>query len=238
MVAVRAALIMALLVLPGLAAAAPPPASTAQPWAIDAAKSQAQFSVRKFLFVHVRGTFPGLSGILRRIDTHIGSDLVQVDATLDVAGLQMDDDADRARALGSGFFDAERFPVVRFDSDPFPLDELASGGTLHGLLTLHGARQPVTLALQASDCPRQPLACVIRVQGTISRSLFGMGAWRGVLSDRVELDLRIALRSSTDAVSPESGPESGSSTSERRDGDPWPTSHRSRFEPNIRNLVN
>ncbi|HJR13109.1 MAG TPA: YceI family protein [Rhodanobacteraceae bacterium] len=208
----RAALIIALLVLPGLVAAAPPPVSSPQPWAIDAAKSQAQFSVRKFLFVHVRGTFPDLSGTLRRIDTHIGADLVQVDATLDVGGLQMDDDADRTRALGPGFFDAERFSVVRFDSDPFPLDELVSGGTLHGLLTLHGERHPVKLALQASDCPRQPLACVIRVQGTISRSLFGMHAWRGVLSDRVELDLRIALRSSMDVVSPESDPEPGSST--------------------------
>lgn len=208
----RAALTIALLVLPGLAAAAPPPVSSAQPWAIGAAKSQAQFSVRKFLFVHVRGTFPGLSGTLRRIDTHIGADLVQVDATLDVGGLQMDDDADRTRALGPGFFDAQRFPVVRFDSDPFPLDELVSGGTLRGLLTLHGERHPVKLALQASDCPRQPLACVIRVQGTISRSLFGMHAWRGVLSDRVQLDLRIVLRSSMDAVSPESDPEPGSSS--------------------------
>jgi hypothetical protein len=37
---------------------------------------------------------------------------------------------------------------------------------------------------------------VIRVQGTISRSAFGMRGWRGVLSDKVDLDLRIVLRSS------------------------------------------
>ena len=191
----KAALILALLVLPGFAAAAPPPVSSAQTWSIDASKSQAQFSVRKLLFAHVRGTFPGLSGTLRRIDTHIGADLVQVHANLDVAGLQMDDTDDRARALGPGFFDVAQFTVVRFDSDPFPLGELAGGGTLRGLLTLHGERHPVTLALQPSDCPRQPLACVIRVQGAISRSLFGMRAWRGVLSDKVELDLRIVLNS-------------------------------------------
>lgn len=186
------ALIVALLAWPAIAPAAPP-ISTAQTWSIDAAKSQAQFSVRKFLFAHVRGTFPGLSGSLRRIDTHIGADLAEVGATLEVAGLEMDDADDRARALGPDFFDAERFPVVRFDSDPFPLGELASGGTLRGLLTLHGERHPVTLALQPSDCPRQPLECVIRVHGAISRSRFGMRAWRGVLSDRVQLDLRISL---------------------------------------------
>jgi polyisoprenoid-binding protein YceI len=209
-VAVKAALIIALLVLPDLAPAAPPP-SDAQTWSIDAAESQTQFSVRKLLFAHVRGTFPGLSGTLHRIDTHIGADLVQVDATLEVADLQMDDADERAHALGSGFFDAAHYPLVHFDSDPFPLDELANGGTLHGLLTLHGERHPIVLTLLPSDCPRQPLACMIRLQGTISRSLFGMHAWRGVLSDKVELDLRIALRSSMDAIPPAGGPASGRS---------------------------
>jgi polyisoprenoid-binding protein YceI len=194
MVTLKSALIFALLAGTSVVPATPPePESSAHTWSIDAAKSQAQFSVRKLLFAHVRGTSPGLSGTLRRIDTHLGADLVQVEATLEVAGLEMGDTEDRAHALGSNFFDAAQFPVIRFDSDPFPLDELASGGTLRGLLTLHGQRHPATLALLPSDCPRQPLACVIRVRGTIARSSFGMGAWRGVLSNKVELDLRISL---------------------------------------------
>jgi polyisoprenoid-binding protein YceI len=192
MVALKPALIFALLagtsVLPAI-----PPDSSARTWSIDAAHSQAQFSVRKLLFAHVRGTFPGLFGTLRRTDTHTGADLVQVDATLDVAGLEMDDANARMHALGPRFFDAARFPVIRFDSDPFPLDELAGGGTLRGLLTLHGESRPVHLALMPSECPHQPLACAIRVRGVIVRSRFWMGAWRGVLSDKVELDLRISL---------------------------------------------
>ncbi len=170
-----------------------PPTAAAEVWSIDAAKSQAQFSVRKFLFAHVRGTFPVLSGRLHRVGTPASPDLVQVDATLEVAGLEMDDADDRAHALDRNFFDAGQFPFIRFDSDPFPLEELASGGALHGLLTLRGEQHPVTLALQPSDCPHQPLDCVIRVHGAISRSRFGMRAWRGVLSDKVELDLRISL---------------------------------------------
>jgi polyisoprenoid-binding protein YceI len=192
MVALKPALLIALLagtsVLP-----ATPPDSGAQTWSIDAARSQAQFSVRKLLFAHVRGTFPEVFGTLRRTDTHSGTDLVQVDATLDVAGLEMDDADARVHALGPRFFDAARFPVIRFDSDPFPLDELAGGGTLRGLLTLHGESRPVHLALLPSECPHQPLACAIRVRGVIVRSRFGMGAWRGVLADKVELDLRISL---------------------------------------------
>lgn len=180
-------------------------AETAQAWSIDPARSQVQFGVRKLWFAHVRGTFPALSGTLHRIDTHIDADLARVDADLAVAGLQMDDADDRARALGPGFFDAARFPSIHFDSDLFPMDELAAGGALRGMLSLHGERHPVTLALQPSDCPRQPLQCVIRVHGTISRTAFGMHGWRGVLSDKVELDLRIVLRSSINAASSEPG---------------------------------
>jgi polyisoprenoid-binding protein YceI len=188
---VKAALALALL-LPCLALAAAPAGGT-QTWPIDPAQSLAQFSVRKFWFAHERGTFPDLHGSLRRIDTRIGADLAEVEATLAVADLQMDDADDRKHALGKSFFDATRYPVIRFESDPFPLSELTEGGILRGLLTLHGERHPVTFALLPSDCPRQPLECVIRVRGAISRSLFGMRAWRGVLSDKVELDLRIRL---------------------------------------------
>lgn len=187
-------LALALLLLPAFGVAHA--SETAQAWAIDPAQSQVQFSVRKFWFAHVRGTFPALSGTLRRIDTRIGADLGRVDADLAVAGLRMDDADDRARALGPDFFDAARFASIHFDSDPFPMSELVAGGVLRGMLGLHGERHPVTLALQPSDCPRQLLECVIRVRGAISRSAFGMRGWRGVLSDRVELDLRIVLRSS------------------------------------------
>jgi polyisoprenoid-binding protein YceI len=206
-VALKVRLALALLLLPafGIAHAS----ETAQTLAIDPAQSQVQFSVRKFWFAHVRGTFPALSGTLHRIDTHIGADLGRVDADLAVAGLQMDDADDRARALGDGFFDAARFPSIHFDSDPFPMGELVAGGTLHGMLNLHGERRPVTLVLQPSDCPRQPLQCVIRVHGTISRSGFGMRGWRGVLSDKVQLDLRIVLRAPMNAASSRSRPDTG-----------------------------
>jgi polyisoprenoid-binding protein YceI len=162
-------------------------------WPIDPALSQTQFSVRKFWFAHVRGTFPRLHGTLHRIDTHIGADLGVVDAELDVADLRMDDADKLAHALGPEFFDAAHFPELRFDSDPFPLSELVTGGKLDGMLLLHGKRHPVALTLLPSNCPRQPLACVIRVRGQVSRSRFGMHAWRGVLADKVEIDLRIRV---------------------------------------------
>lgn len=183
----KAALALAWLLLPGLVQAAG--ITSTHAWPIDPAQSQVQFGVRKFWFAHVQGTFPALSGSLRRI----GADLGEVDADIEVTGLRMDVPGDRAHALGPDFFDAARFPTIHFDSDPFPIAELVSGGTLRGMLLLHGERQSVTLTLQPSDCPRQPIGCVIRAHGAISRSAFGMHGLRGVLSDKVTLDLRIRL---------------------------------------------
>lgn len=188
----KAAWVLPLLLLPGLALAAAQTPNL-QTWPIDPSRSQVQFSVRKLWFAHERGIFPELHGTLRRIETPNGAELVEVDATLDVTRLEMDDPDHRARALGPDFFDQAHYPWIRFDSDPFPVAELVTGGAVSGMLTLHGERHPVPLTLEASTCPRQPLACVIRARGTIERSMFGMRHLRGVLSDKVELDLRIAL---------------------------------------------
>ncbi|MGH8215829.1 MAG: YceI family protein [Rhodanobacteraceae bacterium] len=185
----KARLALALLLLPTFALGTLRPPT--QTWPIDPEGSEVQFSVRKLWFAHERGIFPQLHGTLRRTDSSTGPDLLEVDATVAAADLRMDDPDHRARALGPDFFDAARFPWIRFESDPFPLDKLATGGAVRGMLTLHGTRHPVTLALQASTCPSQPLACAIRVRGTILRSNFGMRALRGVLANRVELDLRI-----------------------------------------------
>lgn len=192
------------LLVPGCASAQ---VAAQHTWAINPAQSQVDFSVRKFWFVHVRGTFPALGGTLRRLDTRLGVNLGQVDATLDVTGLRMDDPDALERALGPGFFDVARYPQISFASDAFALDELVSGGALRGVLTLHGESHSVVLTLQPSDCPREPLTCVIQVRGTISRSAFGMRDMRAVLSDKVELDLRIVLRSSMSSALPDLGPD-------------------------------
>lgn len=187
----KAALALALLYLPCLALPALPAAT--QTWTIDPAQSQAAFSVRKFWIAHVRGTFTHLHGTLRRIDTRQGADLAEVDASIDVDDLVTDSPQHTARVLAPEFFDAVRYRHILFASDPFPLGELATGGPLRGTLLLHGIARKVTFALQPSGCPRQPLACVIRVRGTISRSAFGMRAWRGLVGDDVKLDLQIVL---------------------------------------------
>lgn len=186
----KAALLLVWLAWPGLAAAVLP---TAHAWVIDAAQSRVTFTVSKFWFARVRGTLPGLTGELH-VDSISGALLGRVDASVQVDALEMDDADARRRALGPDFFDGARYPDIWFASDRFPLAELASGGRLPGVLTLHGVERPVLLVLEPSTCPGEPLYCVIRVRGSVMRRDFGMHALRGILGEKVKLDLRIVLR--------------------------------------------
>ena len=71
------------------------------------------------------------------------------------------------------------------------LPVLSHAGELSGQLTVRGITQPVRFALLPTECARPAYDCAIRVNGTIRRSQFGMGSFRGTLADKVELDFRI-----------------------------------------------
>ncbi|MGH8212005.1 MAG: YceI family protein [Rhodanobacteraceae bacterium] len=164
-------------------------AANAAAWPIDSAHSRAHFSVRTLWFTHERGEFSGVYGELRQVDAQHD----RVDAWIDAGSLSMDDEDALNEASGPGFFDVASYPRIHFVSAPFPAEALRGGGALDGTLELHGLSHYARFQLEPSQCPAQPLACPVRVQGTLSRSAFGMRTHRGWLSDRVSLELNIAL---------------------------------------------
>ena len=164
-------------------------ADAPQTWPISSQHSVVQFSVRTLWFTHERGRFDAVYGQLRR--SEVERDVV--DAWIDAASLQMDDADTLQQARGPGFFDVAQYPRIHFMSSPFGDALLRDGGTLEGILDLHGERRWVQFTLLPSSCPEQPLTCAIRLQGKLSRSAFGMRAHRALLSDKVALDLNIVL---------------------------------------------
>lgn len=173
----------------GLVLALAAHADAPQTWPISSEHSFVQFSVRTLWFTHERGHFDAVYGQLRRNDA--GRDVV--DAWIDAGSLQMDDSHALEEARGPGFFDVAQYPRIHFVSLPFAEALLREGGTLEGILDLHGERGQVQFTLQPSGCPQRPLTCAIRLQGKLSRSAFGMRAHRALLSDKVALDLNIVL---------------------------------------------
>ena len=157
--------------------------------ALDAARSQATFAVKVLWLIPLHGDFGKVHGTLD-VDRFRGT--ARVDARIDTDDLRMRSKNYETWAKSEEFFDASRFPQIRFASDDFPLVRLHTGGTLDGTLTLRGVARPVHFRILPSQCA-QPLsgACAVRAEGSIERSDFGMHSRRGTLADKVTLRLRI-----------------------------------------------
>jgi polyisoprenoid-binding protein YceI len=171
------------------------PASRAEDFRIDEARSHADFGVRLLWLHTVSGRFTSIRGDVY-LD-HVG--LATVDVSIDVNSVAMDSARFRRWVLAPEFFDAQRHPTARFLSDPVPFDRLATGGVLDGRLNLRGVIRPVQLELLPADCARiTSRACMIEARGAVSRSDFGMTSHGTSLSDTVKLDLMIALEPTPD----------------------------------------
>lgn len=163
--------------------------------ALDAARSQASFTVKVLWLIGLHGDFGAVHGNLV-VDRF--RDTARVDARIHTDDLRMRSKHYEAWAKSPEFFDAQQFPQIHFASDAFPLIRLRTGGNLDGILTLHGIDQPVRFTILPSNCA-DPLAgaCAVRAEGSIERSDFGMHSHRGALADKVALQLRIVVATET-----------------------------------------
>ena len=171
--------------LVGMAMAAPTRES------FDPARSAASFGVKLRLSGDVPGQFRRIEGELEPAPDGQWRVQVRVDARdLDLAGPGWMLRSTRSKS----FLDVERHPEIRFTSQPFDRDLLASGGPLKGELALRGRERTVTFTLAPSACKRPGHGCDIRVLGSVSRRSFGMTSQRMWLRDEVDFDFRVRLR--------------------------------------------
>jgi polyisoprenoid-binding protein YceI len=188
---IGAAVLSLLLSLAAWAVPADAPA-TPEVWHITPAESRASFRVRLFAIMPLSGRFAALSGSVR-LDR--GSGHAEVSAVIDAGSVEMASPDNTEWVRSEEFFDVERYPEIRFDSEPFPLATLRHGGALQGRLELRGRSHPVGFDVAPGTCGAPDAArCTVEVEGTIRRSWFGMRARRGVVSDRVQLRFTIVAQ--------------------------------------------
>ena len=155
---------------------------------LDATRSSGGFRVKVVWLLGVNGEFGRIGGDVR-LDPFRNT--LRVDARVDATSLRMSSARYENWAKSEDFFDVAHHPQIVFASDDVPRARLRDGGELSGQLTVRGITQPVRFALLPTECARPAYDCAIRVNGTIRRSQFGMGSFRGTLADKVELDFRI-----------------------------------------------
>ena len=175
-------------------AAVPAPAralaTPAQPFAIDGSRSSAEFVVHLRLRMRAQGRIAGVSGELRPEAGGFWSVSVLADGrNLRVAGPRWMERVTRS----DDFLAVDSHPDIRFRSERFSDRLLHAGGRVRGQLTLRGLTRPVSLRLLPSACAHPGRDCDLRVQGTLSRTAFGMTSYPRSVKDDVELRLQVRL---------------------------------------------
>ncbi|HLM53175.1 MAG TPA: YceI family protein [Pseudoxanthomonas sp.] len=171
-------------------------------YALDPVHTRVMFAVEHAGFSKALGTVSGTTGTLVFDPDDWAS--ARIDATVPLARADLGDEKWNRATLARNLLDGERFPEARFVSTRVePID--ARHATVVGLLTLRGVTREVSLAVTLNALKRHPLPPFRQTAGfsataRISRSRFGIDAWKSVIGDDVELRLEVeATRSRADA---------------------------------------
>ena len=167
-------------------------------WNIDAAHSQATFSVKHMMISTVRGHFNVLSGKLKIDEAHPENSWVE--AEVDVASINTRDPKRDGHLVSPDFFDAAQYPKITFKStkvEPPGKDEYR----VMGDLTIHGVTKQETFHAEYSGQLKDLYGMqrsAFSVKGSINRKDFGLN-WNvalesgGVLvGEKVNIEIDLA----------------------------------------------
>ena len=180
-------------------------------YAVDPVHTRVLFEIDHAGFSKAIGTVSGIRGELR-FDADDWS-TATLDVVVPMQRLDMGDSDMLAAVFAPRFLDVRRYPQARFVSTTV-IREDGNRGTVCGRLTLHGVTRPLCMALVLNRLGRHPLPPFRRTAGfsataSLSRSEFGMTAWRSLVGDTVLLRIEAELvrrRGGPDAQAADAAP--------------------------------
>jgi polyisoprenoid-binding protein YceI len=170
----------------------------AKDWKIDAAHSEADFSIKHMAISTVHGTFRGVSGTIK----YDPSDVVKsgVEASIDVASVDTGVAQRDTHLKSPDFFDVAKFPTMTFKSTS--VTKAGDHYDVTGDLTLHGVTKKVVLKLdepgkEETGMDGKSVHRGFTATTTVNRKDFGL-TWNGtlksgdsVLGDDVKIELDV-----------------------------------------------
>lgn len=166
--------------------------ASVESFAIDPVHTRVAFMVSHAGFSNAIGTFSGSNGLLQFDDKDWSASSISVN--IPISSLNLGDTNWQEKILDGTFFDASKFPAATFISQR--IEKLSdTTGIAHGLLTIHGISQPVSLNFTLNALKRHPLSFKRTIgfsaTTTLSRKAFGMDAWSKVIGDEVKLMIEL-----------------------------------------------
>ncbi|GAB3659679.1 YceI family protein [Hymenobacter agri] len=154
-------------------------ATAATKWALDPTHSEVQFKIKHLVISTVTGSFKSFQGTMQSAGDD-NFENANVELTLDVDSIDTNQEMRDGHLKGEEFFDAAKFPTIKFVSTSMVKD--GDGYKLTGNLTMKGVTKPVTLEAEyggsAVDFYGNHKAG-FEVTGKINRKEFGL-TWGGI----------------------------------------------------------
>jgi polyisoprenoid-binding protein YceI len=150
-------------------------------WSVDPVHSTVEFHVTHTGVATVKGRALGLRGTIR------GGDEPAIEGTVDTSSLTTFDETRDAHLRTPDFFDAERFPTLRFVSTS--VESRDGELVVRGDLTLRGVTKPIELRGTVRGATRDAYGnerMGLDLAGTVDRMEFGV-SWNAPLPDGGEL---------------------------------------------------
>ena len=164
-------------------------------WTVDASHSTIGFLVRHLVVAKVRGRFSEFAGSLTIAENPLQS---KVEATVQAASIDSNDDGRDGHLRGADFFDVEQFPQWTLVSTG--IEAAGSNYVLHTDLTIKGVTKSVDFTLEFDGVATDPWGNVkagFTAEAEVNRKDFGLEwnvaleAGGFVVGDKVKLTLEI-----------------------------------------------
>jgi polyisoprenoid-binding protein YceI len=143
--------------------------------AIDAARSQVEFTVRHLSVSNVHGHFGKMQGSITLDEHDISKSNVEV--TIFVDSIDTDESSRDTVLKSADFFDTDRYPTATFKSTS--VARVGDQLKVMGNLTLHGITKALELdvrSVSSSAAAEKSLHTTYQGSTTLSRASFGIGA--------------------------------------------------------------
>jgi polyisoprenoid-binding protein YceI len=185
-------------------------AAASERYRLDPVHTRVLFSVSHAGFSQALGTVSGATGTVEFDPGDWSS--ARMDVRVPLLRLDLGDGDWNRATLAANLLDGQRWPAARFVSrqvQPHEQDRFS----VHGDLTLRGVTRPVVLEVRMNALRRHPLPPFRRTAGfsattTLSRSQFGITAWKSMIGDEVQIQIQAEAVRDRDApdIAPDTGP--------------------------------
>lgn len=166
-------------------------------WALDAAHSSVDFSVKHMMFANVKGSFNEFDASIEADPTDLTS--AAIEFTINTGSVDTRN-ADRdAHLRGEDFFDVENYPAMTFKSTSITKTDEGEYDVT-GDLTIKDTTKPQTFTVTYGGTGKDPWGnekVGFGVEGAINRSEFGL-TWNAALEtggvlvgDKVKISLDV-----------------------------------------------